>query len=89
MEGPPPGIDLSETQVPRILGVNIATYALACVAIVLRFISRRLSRAHLGWDDWLMIPAIVRYETSVQRLIINDSATDFCWYYVFRLNHLQ
>ncbi len=59
MNGPPPGVDLSETQVPRILGVNIATFALAVTTIVLRFVSRRLSRAPLWWDDWLMIPAIV------------------------------
>lgn len=59
MEGPPAGIDLSETQVPRILGVNIATLALAAIAICLRFLSRRLSRAQFWWDDWLMLPAIV------------------------------
>ena len=59
MNGPPPGIDLAETQVPRILGVNIATFTLAIIAIILRFVSRRISRAPFWWDDWLMIPAIV------------------------------
>ena len=59
MEGPPPGTDLSESQVPRILGVNIATFTLAVVSIVLRFTARRLTHAPFWWDDWLMIPAIV------------------------------
>lgn len=88
MEGPPSGINLSETQVPRILGVNIATFALACTAIVLRFISRRLSRATLWWDDWLMIPAIVRDEILMQHFIINDCGVDFCRYHVLYLHHL-
>ena len=56
---PPPGIDLRATQVPRILGVNIATFALAVMAICLRFIARRLTRLPYWWDDWLMLPAIV------------------------------
>ena len=63
MEGPPPGIDLSETQVPRMLGINISTFVLAVISIILRFVSRRLSRAHFWWDDWLMISAIVCYVT--------------------------
>lgn len=59
MEGPPPGTDLSATQVPRILGVNIATFCLAVIAIFLRFTARRLTHAPFWWDDWLMIPAIL------------------------------
>ncbi|KAL8698796.1 MAG: hypothetical protein Q9224_001689 [Gallowayella concinna] len=59
MEGPPAGTDLSATQVPRILGVNIATFCLAVIAIVLRVTARRLTRAAFWWDDWLMLPAIM------------------------------
>ncbi|KAL8627300.1 hypothetical protein Q9189_006992 [Teloschistes chrysophthalmus] len=58
MEDPPLGMDLTASQVPRILGVNIATFCLAVIAIVLRFTARRLSRAAFWWDDWLMVPAI-------------------------------
>ena len=56
---PPPGIDLQDTQVPRILGVNISTYTLAVIAICLRLTARRLTRLPFWWDDWLMLPAIV------------------------------
>ena len=56
---PPPGLNLAETQVPRILGVNIATYVLAVIAVSLRFVSRRLVRSYLWWDDWLMVLALV------------------------------
>ena len=56
---PPPGVDLQDTQVPRILAVNIATFTLAVMAIILRFTARRLTRQPYWWDDWLMLPAIV------------------------------
>ncbi len=56
---PPPDVDLRDTQVPRILGVNIATFILAVIAISLRFTARRLTRLPYWWDDWLMLPAIV------------------------------
>lgn len=56
---PPPGLDLTETQVPRILGVNISTFVIAIVAVALRFVCRRMNRAPLWWDDWLMIPSLV------------------------------
>ncbi|KAL8727983.1 MAG: hypothetical protein Q9181_005500 [Wetmoreana brouardii] len=42
------------------LGVNIATFCLAVIAIILRFTARRLTHAAFWWDDWLMLPAIVR-----------------------------
>lgn len=56
---PPPGVGLQDTQVPRILGVNIATFTLAVAAISLRFTARRLTHLPFWWDDWLMLPAIV------------------------------
>ena len=59
MEAPPVGLDLSESQIPRILGVNIATLILAIFAVALRFISRRVSNAKFWWDDWLTLPALV------------------------------
>ena len=88
MNSPPPGVDLSETQVPRILGVNIATYILALIAINLRFVSRRLSRAPFWWDDWLMIPAIVSYRIATLSKTFIDCNTDFCWHYVLRIHHI-
>lgn len=56
---PPPDVDLGDTQVSRILAVNIATFMLAVIAISLRFTARRLTSLPHWWDDWLMLPAIV------------------------------
>lgn len=36
-----------------------ATWALATAAIMLRFLCRRISKANLWWDDYLMIPAYI------------------------------
>ena len=40
-------------------GVIIATWVMALLAVCLRFLARRLSKAGLWYDDWLMIPATV------------------------------
>lgn len=41
------------------LDIILATWALAVIAICLRFLARQLSKAGLWYDDWLMIPATV------------------------------
>ena len=75
MEGPPADLNLSETQIPRILGINIATFAIAIISVVLRFVSRQLSSAQLWWDDWLIVSALVCYLTlKVDWMIINHDA---------------
>ena len=43
-----------------IRGPIIATWTLALVVIFLRFASRKVSRAGFWYDDWFMIPSIVR-----------------------------
>ena len=40
------------------LAVNI-TYALALVSVALRFVSRRLARSQLWWDDLFVVLAMV------------------------------
>ena len=41
-------------------GSIIATWLIALIAVCLRFLARRLSKAGLWYDDWLVIPAAVR-----------------------------
>ncbi|MCJ1459972.1 hypothetical protein MMC28_010351 [Mycoblastus sanguinarius] len=43
-----------------IRGVIIATWILAVLAVSFRLFARRLSGAGFWWDDWLMVPALVR-----------------------------
>ena len=42
-----------------IKGSIIAAWALAVIAVGLRFIARRLSNARFWYDDWLILPATV------------------------------
>ena len=42
-----------------IKGSIIATWALAVIAVGLRFVARRLSKARFWYDDWLILPATV------------------------------
>ena len=88
MEGPPPGTDLSASQVPRLLGVNIATFCLAVIAIILRFTARRLTHAVFWWDDWLMLPAIVR-QTAQQFNLRTKYDSDACGSNVFCVHNIQ
>ncbi|KAF2231452.1 hypothetical protein EV356DRAFT_290277 [Viridothelium virens] len=55
MEGPPPGIDLSESRQPTIYGVIITLWILSVTVTGLRFVARRLTRLPLWWDDWFML----------------------------------
>jgi hypothetical protein len=43
------------------LGVNILFLILVTVVVAARFWSRRLTKARYGWDDWLILGALVVY----------------------------
>ena len=43
----------------RVQGTILATWVLAVVTVCLRFTARRLSKAGIWYDDWLILPAIV------------------------------
>ena len=54
-----PGFDLYADRGPRIMAVNVALIVLSGIAVLLRFMSRILSRAGLWWDDWMILCALV------------------------------
>ncbi len=43
----------------RLLGTIISTWSLMLIIVSLRFVARRLSKAGLEYDDWLILPATV------------------------------
>ncbi|KAJ6114835.1 hypothetical protein N7486_000613 [Penicillium sp. IBT 16267x] len=57
--GPPAGMDLSENLGPHIIGADMALLALATIAVIVRFISRFLSKANFWWDDWVVALALI------------------------------
>ena len=60
--GPPAGMDLSESRGPQVIGADMALLALATIAVILRFISRHISKANFWWDDWVLAVALVMIE---------------------------
>ena len=50
---------LAESRVGNIY-VSVITVSVACtIAVALRFLSRRLIRAQLWWDDWTILAALL------------------------------
>ena len=56
---PYPGLDLNDSQAPRIIGTCVTLIIISTISVALRFLARRLSRAGLWWDDWTMLGALV------------------------------
>ena len=72
------------------------TWALAFVALILRFTSRRISKAGLGLDDWLTIPALVPPMMTALRYVLLMITLDwrprplayFCHWYALLILYL-
>ncbi len=44
-----------DTQVPNIIATNAICFPIACTTVLLRFLSRRMSKIRYEADDWLVI----------------------------------
>ena len=51
---------VSDTMVPSIIASNAICFAIACIAVVLRFLARRMSKTKYEADDWLVLVGLVR-----------------------------
>ena len=51
---------VSDTMVPNIIAANVICLTIACIAVVLRFLARRMARVRYEADDWLIVVALVR-----------------------------
>ena len=52
-------VDLSENRGPAILGAVISVWSVAVLAVVLRFIARKMSKVGLWLDDYLIFVGTV------------------------------
>ena len=50
---------LSDSKVPQLIATFVASLILIYVAVVLRFISRFLSKTAIGADDWIIASSLV------------------------------
>ncbi|KAJ0122137.1 hypothetical protein J7T55_002649 [Diaporthe amygdali] len=56
---PPPGLDLTETNVPRFVASTSLTWAMAVACVGMRFWARKLTRSGFWWDDWIILTSII------------------------------
>ena len=54
---------------PAIIGTGVAFTVASVVAVGLRFVSKRMTRAALGIDDWLLLASLVIYFVAVVLVI--------------------
>jgi hypothetical protein len=52
---------INADQGPKVDAIAITCFALALVAVILRFVARILTKASLWWDDWTVLVALVRF----------------------------
>lgn len=55
----PPGTDIHASRAPQIYAATIITFLLAVLAVALRFWARRLLKARVWLDDWIIVLALV------------------------------
>ena len=56
---PSPGLNVHANSGPKIIAVSVTLIVIAAIAVILRFVSRILSKAGLWWDDWAILLAMV------------------------------
>ena len=60
---------IHQNRAPDIIASYVTCLSLACIAVVLRFVARRISRASLQADDMTILAALVRLEIRLFNII--------------------
>ena len=58
---------LLESRAPELIATIAVLLGIATVAVALRLYARKISAAKIGWDDYLIIVALVRHLCSIVR----------------------
>ena len=66
---------IHENRSPDIIASHVICFALACIAVTMRFISRRIGKNAVRADDWLIVAALVSPILIAGRLSVNTSVT--------------
>ena len=69
---------IDNKHVPQLTAAFVVSLFLAYSAILLRLISRRLSRTQLGWDDRIIVLSLVS-SLSIPQLPLNMSGVSWIW----------
>jgi hypothetical protein len=74
---------MAESLQPTIWGLGISFSIVAIVAVILRFVARRINGQKLGSDDWTIVTSLVRHAQShpmfmaIDRLLANTRTYTF------------
>lgn len=52
---------IHESKVADIIASHVICFVLACIAVVLRFTSRRIGKNAIKADDWFIVAALVSH----------------------------
>lgn len=78
---PPEGLELTQSTSTRDTAATIALMVLAVIALLLRFLARRLQQSGLKMDDWTIILALVRLSIIREKTYhVNTTPTDTNFY---------
>ena len=58
---PPSPETLQQNQSRRVYAVTITGYCVAILAVVLRLVARKVTKARFWWDDFLIAMALVKF----------------------------
>ena len=64
---------INDSRVKDLLSSQIACFAPATIAVILRFVSRRVSKIAIKADDWMIVVALVR-----------SSHNEPCYYWIVK-----
>lgn len=62
----PRGFDINEDKGPYLARICSVMIVISAIAVVLRFLSRRVVKAPLLWDDWVILLAMVCDSTAIE-----------------------
>lgn len=66
---------IHESKASNIIASHVICFVLACIAVVLRFISRRIGKNAIQADDWFIVAALVSH---VVRLCSSERGYTSC-----------
>ena len=59
-----------DNAVPSVIAANVIGFSLACIAVILRFVARRVAKIKYQIDDWLIIVGLVRLPPNFKLAIL-------------------
>ena len=52
-------LHMHDNEVPQLIAANVVCLSLACIAVILRFLARRVAKINYQADDWLILAGLV------------------------------